>query len=109
MAAGGALISTTRVATMPASGISSSPATCPPASCAVAPQVMCQRRRKPKYATATPASAPSTVPVRLPIMISSICRIATLAPSADAGIVSPGGFVIGTGPALNLACLRQWR
>jgi hypothetical protein len=33
----------------------------------------------------------------------------TLAPSADAGIVSPGGFVVGTGQALNLACLRQWR
>jgi hypothetical protein len=27
----------------------------------------------------------------------------------DAGIVSPGGFVVGTGQALNLASLRQWR
>lgn len=42
-----------------------------PHACAVAPQVMCQRRRKPKYATATPASIASTAPAALPVMISS--------------------------------------
>src|SRR6516162_11701604 len=56
MADGGASISTALVATMSGSGISSSPATSPLASWAVAPQVRCHGRRKRKY-TATPAAA----------------------------------------------------